>query len=84
MATEQIKRGGEVPPPGEQIHLPGPSYLPVLVAVGATIALVGVVINWWMFGVGIALMALSIARWVSDTRRDIAELPLEHHDGPSS
>ena len=32
----------EVPPVGEEIHLPGPSVLPVLTAVGITLLLVGV------------------------------------------
>ncbi len=76
--AEQIKSTGDVPPPGEAIHLPGPSYLPVLVASGFTIALVGVVINWWIFGFGLAVTLFTIARWAADTRRDIAELPLEH------
>jgi hypothetical protein len=75
---EQIQPRGEVPPPGEAIHLPGPSYLPVLVALGATIAICGVVINWFMFGAGIAITLYSILKWVGDTRRDIADLPLEH------
>ncbi|NLT05663.1 MAG: cytochrome c oxidase subunit 4 [Solirubrobacterales bacterium] len=77
MASERIK-SEDVPPPGEAIHLPGPSYLPVILAAGSTIALVGVVINWWIFGFGVALTVLTIARWAASTRRDIAELPLEH------
>jgi hypothetical protein len=32
----------EVPPVGEEIHLPGPSILPVLTAVGITLTLVGI------------------------------------------
>ena len=32
----------EIPPAGEEIHLPGPSILPLLTAVGITLALVGV------------------------------------------
>jgi hypothetical protein len=31
----------DVPPVGEEIHLPGPSILPLLTAVGITLALVG-------------------------------------------
>jgi hypothetical protein len=76
--AEQIQDTGSVPPPGEAIHLPGPSYLPVLVAVGVTIAIVGVVVNWFVFGAGLLIALYSILRWVGDTRRDIAELPLEH------
>jgi type IV secretory pathway TrbD component len=68
----------EVPPAGEAIHLPGPSYLPVLVAFGATIVLVGVVLNWVIFGIGMAIMVVAIVRWVSEVRQDMDELPLEH------
>ena len=32
----------DVPPAGEEIHLPGPSIQPLLLAVGITIGLVGI------------------------------------------
>lgn len=69
---------GQVAPAGEAIHLPGPSYLPVVVALGVTIALVGVVINWILFGLGLATTVVATARWVRQTRVEMAELPLEH------
>lgn len=68
----------QIPPPGEPIHLPDPSYLPILVAAGTTIALVGVVLNWVVFGIGLAITVVTVARWVGQTREDIADLPLEH------
>jgi Cytochrome c oxidase subunit IV len=69
-----------VPPAGEEIHLPGGSIQPLLMAVFITIALVGVTVNWWMtIAGGIGIVAVLI-RWIVDTRRDIGELPL-HHDG---
>ena len=76
--AEEISRDGQVPPAGEAIHLPGPSYLPVIVAFGTTIALVGVVLNWVMFGIGVAITVVAIVRWARETRDDIADLPLEH------
>jgi hypothetical protein len=76
--AEEISRNGEVPPAGEAIHLPGPSFLPVIVAAGITITLVGVVLNWVVFGIGLAITVVSIVRWVRETREDIADLPLEH------
>jgi len=76
--AEQSREHGEVPPPGEAIHLPGPSYLPVVVAAGTAIALVGVVLNWFVFAGGLLIALYAILRWVGDTRRDIADLPLEH------
>ena len=50
--AEEISRDGQVPPAGEAIHLPGPSSLPAIVAFGLTIALVGVVLNWVVCGLG--------------------------------
>jgi hypothetical protein len=66
------------PPPGEAIHLPGPSYLPVLTAFGISLALVGVVISFVLTALGGLLAIVAIVRWVRDTREDMAELPLEH------
>jgi cytochrome c oxidase subunit IV len=67
-----------LPEPTEQIHLPGPSYLPALTAVGVTVAICGLIVSWWMVGVGLLVAAVAILRWVRETREDIAELPLEH------
>jgi hypothetical protein len=76
--AEEIQASADVSSPGEAIHLPDPSYLPVIVAAGTTIALVGIVLNWVVCGLG-ALVALgAIVRWSRQTRRDIAELPLDH------
>jgi hypothetical protein len=69
---------GQVPPAGEPIHLPEPSYLPVIVALGVTIALVGVVMSWYVFGLGLAITLVATVRWVRSVRHDISELPLTH------
>jgi len=76
--AEQIQETSKVPSPGKAIHLPGPSYLPAIVALGLTLAIVGVVINWFVCGAGVLITLYAILRWVGDTRRDIAELPLDH------
>lgn len=64
--------------PGEAIHLPGPSYQPVLVALGLTLAVVGVVISFALVAIGLVITVVTIFRWIRDTRREISELPLEH------
>ena len=69
---------GQVPQAGEPIHLPEPSYLPVIVSLGVTIALVGVVMSWYVFALGFAIVLVAVVRWVRSTRRDISELPLSH------
>jgi hypothetical protein len=80
MADERIHTGGpEAPPPGEAVHLPGPTYLPVITAVGITIAVVGVVQSWILVALGLLITIVAAWRWIRDTRTDMAELPLEHH-----
>ena len=68
----------QIPRAGEPIHLPGPSYLPALVALGTTIALVGVVLNWVVFAIGVAITVVAIVRWVVQVRQEMDDLPLEH------
>jgi hypothetical protein len=78
MAAEEVHHGPEAPPAGEAVHLPGPSYLPVLTAAGTAILVVGVVVSWVLVVIGGLIALVSIIRWIQETRRDIAELPLEH------
>jgi hypothetical protein len=67
----------EIPPTGEEIHLPGPSLLPVLSAVGITLALVGITTFIELTIAGVILTVACVIRWISDTRQDIDELPLD-------
>ena len=69
----------EVPPAGEEIHLPGPSIQPLLLAVGITIGLVGVTTFFPLVIAGVILSVLVIVSWVRQARREIDELPLDHH-----
>jgi hypothetical protein len=70
--------GAPAPPPGESVHLPGPSYIPVVTAFGLTLAVVGVVLSLVVCGLGVVITVIGVWRWIRDTRRDISELPLEH------
>jgi hypothetical protein len=67
-----------VPPPSEEVHLPEPTYLPVIVASGITLAVAGVLFSWFLTGAGVIITLAATVRWIRDTRRDVAELPLEH------
>jgi hypothetical protein len=69
---------GEAPPPGEEIHLPGPTLVPITTAVGITFIVIGTTIGWWLSIVGLIITVLAIRRWIGDTRRDVAALPEEH------
>jgi hypothetical protein len=67
----------EIPPTGEEIHLPGPSILPLLTAVGITLALVGVTTFPELTVVGVLLTLYAVIRWIKETRQEIDELPLD-------
>ncbi|HEX5851718.1 MAG TPA: hypothetical protein VFY36_01375 [Solirubrobacteraceae bacterium] len=70
----------EVPPVGEEIHLPNPTILPLLSALGITLLLVGVTTFIELVIAGGLLTLGCAVRWIKDTRREVDELPL---DAPS-
>lgn len=65
----------DTPPPGEHIHLPGPSLQPILLAFGITLTLVGVTLGMFLLVSGLLLTFGVIVRWVADTRREMRALP---------
>jgi hypothetical protein len=69
----------EAPPVGEEIHLPGPSLLPLASAVSITLIVIGSTIDWIFSIIGLIGFVVTTVMWIRDTRRDINELPEEHH-----
>jgi hypothetical protein len=69
----------ELPPVGEEIHLPGPSIQPLLLTVGLAAGLVGVTFSIWLVIAGGVLALGVILVWIRDARREIDELPVDHH-----
>ncbi len=69
----------EIPPTGEEIHLPGPTILPLLTAAGITLAVIGITLSKILLVGGVILTLVCVVRWIMDTRREIDELPLDHH-----
>jgi hypothetical protein len=67
----------DAPPAGEEIHLPGPSILPPLTALGVTLALVGVTTYTVLIVIGSLITLFAVLKWVKDARREIDELPLD-------
>jgi hypothetical protein len=68
----------DAPPVGEEIHLPGPTILPVVCAAAITLMVIGTTINWLFSIIGLVVLIVTTAMWIRDTRRDISELPEEH------
>jgi hypothetical protein len=68
----------QAPPAGEEIHLPGPSIVPLLNAAGLSLAIVGITTFVEISIAGAILFLVTLVRWIRDVRRDFDELPLEH------
>jgi hypothetical protein len=76
--TDAEQPEGALPPATEQIHLPEPSYLPVTLAFGTMVAIIGVVFSWVIVVLGATVVVISLTRWIRQTRAEMAELPLGH------
>lgn len=68
----------DTPPVGEEIHLPGPSLIPLMSAIGITLIVVGTTLTLILSFVGLIIFLVTTVIWIRDTRRDISELPDEH------
>jgi hypothetical protein len=69
----------QVPPTGEEIHIPGPSAQPLLLTIGITIALLGVTLGPLIWIPGVILTVVVLFAWIRDAREEFAHLPAEHH-----
>ncbi len=67
----------EIPAAGEEIHLPGPSLLPLLTAVGVTLIVVGLTTFIIFILAGVLLTVWCVVAWIKDTRRETEHLPLD-------
>ena len=65
----------ETPPVGEEVHLPGPSLLPLLTAVGITLALVGITTMIELTVVGVILTVWSRSHSDAGSASSIAHVP---------
>jgi hypothetical protein len=79
MSADTEQSPTQVPPAGEEIHLPGPTIIPLVTALAITLIVIGTTLGWWLSIVGGVILVLALFRWIKDTRRDIESLPEEHH-----
>ena len=78
MAEEVRVTGEQAEEAGEAIHLPGPSYQPVVLAFALMLAIPGVVLFPPVAVIGLVIVLVTLYLWIRDTRRNISDLPLEH------
>jgi hypothetical protein len=65
------------PPVSEEIHLPAPTIVPALTAIGITLVLVGLTTFVVLTVAGALLTAGCIVSWIRSARAEIDELPLD-------
>ena len=70
--------GSQAPPVGEEVHLPGPSILPILTGAAITLIVIGLTTFIVLTIIGVIGFVICVFRWVSDTSRDVSALPEEH------
>jgi hypothetical protein len=68
----------DIPPVGEEVHMPPPSALPLINAAALALAIVSLTISWYLVAFGGIVFLATAIRWIRDVRRDISELPLDH------
>jgi plastocyanin len=58
----------EGPPPG--VHLPGPSFRPVLGAIGTGMLMLGLVFGGWLLAAGVLALVATLVGWLVDAGRE--------------
>jgi plastocyanin len=56
------------PPPG--VHMPGPSFRPVIAAIALAVLLFGLVFGGWLLAVGLIMLVISLVGWLRDARAE--------------
>jgi hypothetical protein len=79
MAEERLEHDPTLAQPAEAIHMPDPSYLPFVLALGIMITLVGVLTGIIVVVLGLAIVIPTLVRWIRSARDEMSDLPLEHH-----
>jgi hypothetical protein len=68
----------EAPPVGEEVHMPEPSILPIVNAVGVTLSLVGITLSIAITIIGLLIFFATLVAWIRAASREMSELPLDH------
>ena len=56
------------PPPG--VHVPGPSWRPIVGALGTALLMLGLVFGEWLLAVGVIALILGLIGWLPDARKE--------------
>lgn len=48
------------------IHMPNPSYWPLVLAIGLTLLLIGIVVSWYVAGFGFVIFMIALLGWLRE------------------
>jgi plastocyanin len=60
------------PPPG--VHLPGPSFRPILASLGVAVLFAGLVFGGWILLVGLLFTITALLGWLNDARKEFKQV----------
>ena len=60
------------PPPG--VHVPGPTFRPLLASLGVALLLLGLVFGGWVLLVGVLALVITLLGWLRDARKEYVEV----------
>jgi plastocyanin len=67
------------PPPG--VHLPGPSFRPLLGAIGTAALMAGLVYGGWVLATGVVILVATLVGWLVDARKEYVQVELADRTG---
>jgi plastocyanin len=62
------------PGPPPSVHMPGPSFRPILAALGLFIVFAGLVFGDWVLAVGVIFTIVSLLGWLNDARKEYRQV----------
>ncbi len=60
--------------PPEGVHMPGPSFRPLLAALGSFLLFLGLVFGGWLLAVGVIALIVTLLGWLNDARREYVKV----------
>jgi plastocyanin len=60
------------PPPG--VHMPGPSFRPILASLGVAVLFAGLVFGGWVLAVGLIFTITALLGWLNDARKEYRQV----------
>jgi plastocyanin len=67
------------PPAG--VHMPGPSFLPLLASLGVAILFAGLVFGGWIIAVGLLFTIVALLGWLNDARKEYRQVVIADTTG---